>query len=205
MSLLRGRSEELKSFLKDADADRREIVEENYGLLGSTEKRIAELCYEVGCHCGGGRWSSDMQAALENSRHWYEQGFRRSVSSHWTGVQFMSLETVLTGKISDPTGWYACAYAARMMAASPEEIWAWGSIAELHLLAPAAGTDGKLEQALEALSEMKQRVGDGDRFPLETTKRQFQRYVSWWTKENGFFPNGADLAQHAQILVQALR
>lgn len=204
ISLLRGRSEELKSFLQDGDADRREIAEENYGLLGSTEKRIAELCYKMGRR-GGGQWSSDMRAALENSRCWYEQGFRRNVSSHWTGVQFMSLEAVLTGRISDPMGWYTSAYAAKMAAEKPQEFWALGSIAELHLLARAAGTDGKIEQALAALREMKQRLGDSDRFPLESTKRQFQRYVSWWTKENGFFPGGEDLADQAQVLVEALQ
>jgi len=54
----------------------------------------------------------------------------------------MSLEAVLTGKISDPMSWYASAYAARLAATSPEEVWALGSIAEPNLLGPAAGTDG---------------------------------------------------------------
>jgi hypothetical protein len=203
ISLLRGRSQELKSFLNDSDAGRRGIVEENYGLLGSTEKRIAELCYEAGSRCGSGQWRDDMKAALENARHWYEQGFRQNISSHWNGVQFMSLEAVLTGKISDRMGWYATTYAAQVAAASAGEFWAWGSLAELYLIGSAAGTDSKIEDAVEAVREMKRRVSDGNRFPLETTKRQFQRYVSWWTPQNGF-PTGADLAKQAQMLVEAL-
>jgi hypothetical protein len=205
ISLLRGRVEDLKSFLNDADPERRGIVEENYGLLGSTEKRIAELCYEAGRRCGGDQWCADMRAALDNARHWYEQGFRRSLSSHWTGVQFMSLEAVLTGKIKDQMGWFATTYAARMAAESPQEFWALGSIAELNLLSPAAGSGNRIEEAIEAVRQMKRRVGDGDRFPLETTKRQFQRYVSWWTHENGFFPSGSDLREQAELLVDALR
>ena len=205
ISLMRGRSEQLKSFLNDADAGQRGSNEENCGLLGSTEKRIAELCYEVGRRCGVSQWCVDIKAALENARQWYERGFRRSTSSHWTGVQFLSLESVLTGKIGDPMGWYATLYAARMAAASPKEFWALGSIAELHLIGSAAGVGGRIEEAVEAVTEMKRRVGGGDPYPLETTKRQLQRYVSWWTKENGVFPTGADLAEPARVLVEALQ
>jgi hypothetical protein len=37
-------------------------------------------------------------------------------------------------------------------------------------------------------------------YALETTERQFRRYVSWWTNQNGFFPGMQDLADKAKPL-----
>jgi len=44
----------------------------------------------------------------------------------------------------------------------------------------------------------------GDTFPLESTKRQFRRYIDWWTSANGFLPGRSDLATEAGALVRVL-
>jgi hypothetical protein len=80
-------------------------------------------------------------------------------------------------------------------------------LAELYLLAPLVGQSPAADAATKALSEMKALVlaqPGGDTFPIESTARQFQRYVGWWTTANGFFPGRRDLASEAGALVEEL-
>jgi hypothetical protein len=42
-------------------------------------------------------------------------------------------------------------------------------------------------------------------FAIETTIRQLDRYRTWWTSANGFFPGTSDLSSGAGDLVDALR
>jgi CHAT domain-containing protein len=196
---------------EDAAAERLDQMEENLGLLGSAEKRRAELCFVRSGLGDKEHWRQLMREALTHARDWYRQGYEFNISSHWNGVQFLSLDAVLNGRIDDPSTWHAALTAARLYQRhkEPEKvIWALGSLAELHLLAPLAGQVAPADAAQKALKDMKTLVkeqGGSDTFPLESTERQFRRYVDWWTTANGFFPGTTDLGAEAGKLVDVLR
>ncbi len=62
-----------------------------------------------------------------------------------------------------------------------------------------------LEEGIEALELMKRRVPPEDQFPIESTRREFRRYTTWWTKANGFFGDrDDDLAEDAETLLRVL-
>jgi CHAT domain len=206
--LLRKGLERLEAFVAQPGKLPRGVLEENLGLLGSAEKRLAELYFECGARSGREGWVKLMREALERARSWYRQGFDGNLSHHWTGVQCLSLEVVLAGKFSEPGRWYAAVLAAELDAAKPKEVWAWGSLAELYLIASAAGLGDQTDKAQRAILEMKLRIANsasGDRFPLESTERQFRRYIGWWTSANGFFSGQPDLSSRAALLADVLQ
>ena len=210
-SHLQGCITALEDFLNDKDEHvRGGVREENLGLLGSAEKRLAELHFTCGQRIPSGDSRQKMQDALNRSRGWYKQGYEHNLSHHWTGVQYLSLESVLEGKISNPGHWYAAVMAAEVGCKDPKDYWARGSLAELYLLAPLAPLAGqplRTDAALAILEDMKVCVRDhacGDSFPLESTVRQLRRYRDWWRAENGFFPGSSDLAAEAGILLEVL-
>ena len=207
--LLRGRIQALEAFFTETGKGAREaVLLENLGLLGSAQKRLAELLFERGKRSPGTEWRAPVRESLERARDWYRQGYERNLSHHWTGVQYLALGSVLDGTISDPSYWHAAVTAAEIQARDPKEIWAYGSLAELYLLAPLAGQPSSLDRAIGAIAAMKNRVlqhsGD-DRFPLESTECQLCRYKDWWTAANGYFPGRADLAADVGRLIAALR
>ena len=181
---------------------RRAVLEENRGLLGSAHKRLAELLfarsslgYEVD------RWRQESRQALDEARRWYEQAFVDNLSAHWVGVQLLSLEAVLEGRLNKPWQWHAALEAATTARRGRDEIWAYGSLAELHLLAPCAGEKEQLGEAAQALRDLRERVPGPDLYPIESTMRQLRRYTTWWTTANGYFPGTTDLVADAGRLV----
>jgi len=209
---LQARIEKLEESLQEAEtAGRRGALDENLGLLGSAEKRLAELCFVCAGLGDAAPWQPLMRRALERSRNWYRRGSESNLSHHWTAVQSLSLDAVLDGRIADPGRWYAAVTAAKIdqRNAKPSAvIWALGSLIELYLLAPLARQSPPVDSARNALAEMKALVREqpgGDTFPLESTERQLRRYVQWWTTANGFFPGTTDLATAAGKLVEELR
>lgn len=212
-AITRADVDELASALVDAAAglirflsevgQPREAMTENLGLLGSAEKRLAELHFRCGRCVDGYEWRESARFALGKARSWYAQGFTSDFNSHWNGVQYLSLAAVLTGKLSEVSHWHASLAAAKQDASKPREIWAFGSLAELFLLAPFAGLGNMLDLARGALESMKSRaIAAGDSFPLESTELQLRRYIDWWTSANGFFPGAEDLAKPASELAR---
>jgi hypothetical protein len=178
-------------------------MNENLGWLGSAEKRLAELYFHRAAFGDDTpRWMSDSEQALWRAKDWYQESFTRSLSHHWTGVQSLALEAVLTGRIERVGRWYA----AKEAAEADNEPWAAGTLAELCLIAPQAGLDARLDEASDWLSELVRRVlaGGHDVFPIESTRRQFERYVHWWTKDNRYFGSSPDLAGEAKQLLSRL-
>ncbi len=172
-------------------ADNSKVLNENRGLLGSAEKRLAEFIH---CHCHYDGANQESLEALKRARCWYGDAFRENPSHHWTGVQFLALEAALSGSINKGD-WSLAYHAAEVDRQRPGEYWALGSLAELALLAILVDTATE-KTATEYLEEMKERVTaletKPEHDPFMSTAQQLLRYVNWWTPQNGFF-SGIDL------------
>ncbi|MCY1142765.1 CHAT domain-containing protein [Actinoplanes sp. Pm04-4] len=192
---LRSRIASLTRYVEGPVAEPAEAARlENIGVLGSAQKRYAELSFHRGD-------PEAARAALHEAHRWYRRGFTRSLSHHWHGVQSLSTEAVLTGGIERPGQWYAAVEAAE---SDDDDVYAPGSLAELCLLAPLAGLPPALEQAELRLAEL---VAGAGPIPVDSTRRQLTRYVRWWTRGHGYFPGyaGGDLAAGASRLLERLR
>jgi hypothetical protein len=181
--------------------------EEHLGLLGSAEKRLAELWFRR-ARLGGdpAQWKDSSRQALERSRGWYRRSSVRNLSHHWTGVQYLCLEAVLNGRIADTGLWHAFRKAADIDSdEQPDDPWPCGSLAELYLLAPLAGVSDMLDEAKAELAELIRRAHELDgEFPIESTERQLRRYVEWWTVDEGYFDGQRDLAAEATELLAVI-
>jgi hypothetical protein len=199
---------------------KKEIVQENAGQLGSAYKRLAELLANR-AQAEPGRaahWLAESRRAMEKARDAYRDGFRHNTSHHWTGVQYLALDAILNGQVSNIADWYACNVAATAQRDHPDSsdvdiVWALGSIAELGLLAPLAPVGGGItaEDGAAALTSLCERVTAcpdlfADFSPILSTHRQMMRYVKWWTKSNGFFnERDGDLMEEALKLALLLK
>ncbi|MEW8537197.1 MAG: CHAT domain-containing protein [Candidatus Thiodiazotropha endolucinida] len=181
-------------------------LDENRGLLGSAEKRLAELLFR---HIGDDAAKAASREALNRACKWYKEAFDANPSHHWSGVQYLALQAVITGKV-DANMWKTAYRAAEVDRVRPGEYWAQGSLAELALLGTLIGepTD---ETAAFYLQEMKARFKvvqsrkpDADN-PLQSTGLQLRRYEEWWLPANGFFPDSKGLADEVRELIPLCR
>jgi hypothetical protein len=181
------------------------LLTESRGLLGSAHKRLAELlfsCTATGPESDG--WIERSRRALDQSSACYAAAFADDLSDSWVGVQALALEAVVHGRIGQPWRWHAAMHAAAAPSQDDREvIWRCGSRAELALLAPYAGEPRQLEAARAALGELKALSPDPGSFPVVSTRRQLERYTTWWTSENGFFASFGDLRGDVEWLLTA--
>lgn len=177
-----------------------ELVREARGLRASAYKRFAELQFRQSVGTGDTAAASRSREALERARRCYAEAAKGDLGSHWLGVQALSLELVLDGRCAEPWRWDAA-----MSAADAERVegWAWGSRAELWLLAERAAHATQPGAAGAALERLVASAGGDARF-WQSTRRQLRRYVDWWTTTNGFFGGGDDVAAQAAALIAAV-
>ncbi|MCU7814280.1 MAG: CHAT domain-containing protein [Candidatus Thiodiazotropha sp. (ex Rostrolucina anterorostrata)] len=183
----------------------KKALDESRGLLGSAEKRLAELLFR---HLGDETSKQASRQAMDRACNWYRQAFDANPSHHWSGVQYLALHAALTGEV-DSQKWKTAYRAAEVDRIRLTEYWAQGSLAELALLSQLIGepTD---ETAEFYLLEMKGRFEhvtstkpNADK-PFQSTELQLRRYIDWWLPVNGFFPGAPDLAQQARKLVELI-
>ena len=190
--------EKLLSATKDGAA-----LDENRGLLGSAEKRLAELCFH---HFPNEADQQDSREALQRARDWYRSAFEANPSHHWSGVQYLAIDAALTGNVN-VEDWKTAYRAAEVDRRRPTEFWAQGSLAELALLDRILG-EGTDLSAEEYLVEMKERVAALKKLPshnpFSSTGLQLRRYVNWWRQDLGFFPEAPDLAGEAGRLAELM-
>jgi hypothetical protein len=187
--------------LSGADVALRQECE---GILASAHKRLAELYFRGrdidAWRATHAQLSHDqLEAAL---RH-YTRGFAANIHNHWLGIQQLALEAVLHGKFSDAATWQAVLFGAELMRAT--DVWALGTIAEVRFLQAFAnaGSPADNDAIAECLTELRRRAKDNR--PIESTRRQFARYVDWWISDNGFFPNTNDFRDEAKAVVESLK
>jgi hypothetical protein len=182
--------------------ERADLRAELAGLLGSAYKRLAELQFRRG---SGVPRDQDLLSAsrssLEESLRHYREEYESNLSHHWTGIQRLALEAVLNGRIEERP-WLTVELAAELALVRPEpDRWAYGTLAELQLLARVAGRDPGLARASEFLTKLMENPPDG---AVASTRYQLEKYVNWWTREHGFFAGNEDLADDARDLMKVL-
>ena len=215
-TLVRTRIESLKQRLEAIDLEKKNLRAECQGILASANKRLAELLFRRAQKTAAKDTpetyessSKKLRAALDN----YRAAFRAHIQNHWLGAQLLSLEAVLDGAFQDSKTWHTTFHAAELaLADNEDEYWAYGTLAELWLLAPfleatevePPGQDRKetVSHAKAAVNQLVERAQDP--FAIPSTRDQIARYTNWWLNEHGFFGEADDLAADAEELLQHL-
>ena len=159
-------------------------------MSGAIEKRIAELRMKTG----------DRRGALvswRESRDWYREAIekrKREVErirvSHWVLTQYLSLSAVLKEQV-DPTWWTTAREMVEVqlkIGDVSDQAWANATLAELALLSTVYGDDASRdpsqirEQVVTHCREIRRLMGD-ESFHVYSTRRQFQRYLDMWKRE----------------------
>ncbi|WP_173135056.1 CHAT domain-containing protein [Pseudaquabacterium terrae] len=171
------------------------------GLRASSRKRMAQAAFAIASQRGSaaGVPFEREHVLLDQARTYYAQAVRgllvndvqavqRKATLHWVLVQLVSLAEVL-GRELRPGEWEAAWLAAEhyLDHRDPEErAWAHASLAELRLirLADPGLTEEQLgkfaDEALAHAKELDSAYPRIDAFPVKSTRRQFERYASWW-------------------------
>lgn len=180
------------------------------GLLASAYKSLAEL-YSIQARRfpqEKTRFDDLSRATLQKSLEGYAQAYGRDVSKHWHGIQKLALEAALTGQIAKPMELKFVQYVAQQACESSAEYWACGTVAEAILLATLTPEEADLADAKRVLKLLVERSAKDARdsgFAARSTRRQLRRYVTWWTKEKGYFAGrAADLSAQASALADCL-
>jgi hypothetical protein len=189
----------------------RALQAERAGLLASASKSLAEVRFVQARRFpeDKARFESLSRTALEDSLKWYSKTYRRDMTKHWHGIQKLALEAALTGRISDPIELMIVGRVAQVAIDEDQnEYWACGTLAEAILLR-ALGSEGfdlaHAQAELSRLCERSAKDAKDSGFAVKSTRRQLARYVTWWTRENGYFTGReSDLSVQAQALVACL-
>jgi hypothetical protein len=193
--------------------NRRDLLDECNGLQASAFKRLAELLFTRAMqHPGRPDDLAASRAALSSAADHYRDAYRANISSHWLGMQQLALEAVLHGRFLRVEDWFQVVRAAELARdREPEngelaDYWSSGTLAEAWLLAPLAGQQGHTDAALAAVALLVERATKAPKggFAITSARRQFRRYITWWTGAHGFFPGVGDLSRDAEQLVARL-
>jgi len=175
---------------QDDSLPSRERRAECFGLHGASYKRRAGLYFRK-------KASEKALRALREARAAYLVAMDQGTQSHWTATQYLSLTAVL-GEKPEPELWAAArgwAMGDLKRADVSTRAWAHGSLAELELLASYHQHPFSREKALDAIADhcewIVALVG-ADSFHVQSTERQFRRYLEWWDRQEW-----RELAQHA--------
>jgi hypothetical protein len=158
---------------------------ECYAIHGSTFKRFGLLMYEK----GGEKEALDY---IEKSLAWYRRSMELwamdEAKYHWTATQFLCLSAVLK-KSPDRDTFLIARKAAEFDLAKPKEslkAWAHADLAELEVLAkyhcPEKAAKNQKRKVREHCETIVHLMGEGS-FHVDSTRRQFQRYLDHWCKK----------------------
>jgi hypothetical protein len=175
-----------------------------YGLLASTQKRLAEILWRAVSPTSSTpamtvtpdqrqEHQTEALAALRSSRGLYWKAFQADRAQSWALVQYLALVAVLEGVENvDQDYWHL----ARLLSAQdvavdtrPRRTWARSNLVELYILAvagvPSPMADNKPHDQ-KARDEMAQflQVVDPETWEIRSTRRQLLRYVEFFNEIN---------------------
>ena len=167
------------------------------GLRASAMKRLAQAAYRAAPASDDlddqvGRSCDRLEEALATYKVASEMFLRndtdavqRAANLHWVLVQQLSLQAVLRQPLSQER-WATAWLAATLYLDHPkidERAWAHASLAELCLIQLTTATPKSVhyaDQVREHLEQLVSILPAERRFPIASTRKQFQRYVDWW-------------------------
>lgn len=178
-----------------------EFAVECMGLRASSRKRLAQAAFTLSGHLRFERGDpiEDQFDLLDQARIEYAQAVRgllvndgraiqRKATLHWVLVQLVSLSEVL-GHPPQRGEWEAARLASEHYFDHPdheERAWAHASLAELCLLRLAEGdlSEKQVADFAELARSHAEKLNEAypglDAFPVKSTRRQFERYATWW-------------------------
>ena len=128
-------------------------------------------------------------AAWRESRDWYRKAMEVEPANHWVLTQYLSLCAILD-EPADHVWWIVARQLAKSQLqrdSAADRAWAFGTLAELDLLGTVYSKDEDAdsvsiqERVVEACSQIRNLTGS-DSFHVSSTRRQFQRYLEWWDR-----------------------
>ena len=156
---------------------------EYYGILGSVWKRSGLLQYQK-------KQEKKGRIALEKSLAGYRQAMEQWALDegkyHWNATQVLSLTAVLQQPPEPATFLMARQVAKRDLANSEGSMkaWAHGTLAELEMLAtyhfPAQVAKNQKQLVRDHCKAIVDLMGE-DSFHVYSTRRQFERYIAYWS------------------------
>jgi CHAT domain-containing protein len=171
---------------------------ETLGLRGSIQKRMAQMLFHAAQNeqldHSKAAYLQDSLEALRRARTYYYDALRRDLWNHWVAVQYLSLTRLLVANEALDASccgpdwdlfWRVALMSAerdRDRGSGETVAWAYGSLAELHLLRttlPAGQQSADL--ALANARSLLQLV-ERESFAAYSTGRQFSRYAEWWAQ-----------------------
>jgi hypothetical protein len=183
---------------------------EGRGMLASTEKRKAEMCFRAVIKLASEKGKQEelkkrsieyLRKSLRLYEHAYRENMReadgivrKNRSVHWVMTQYLSLRAVL-GEPFLPDHWGAAKVSAEVdihsLNGHAETVaWAHGSMAELYLILLAydpADVKKKVRlkqedvrKATREHTEALLSIAGQGSFPVYSTRRQLERYITWW-------------------------
>ncbi len=184
------------------------LASERLGMGGAMEKRIA-LNLET---LLGNQTTQDkpeklddlIQAAYAASLKYYRRALRKSPTNHWVATQCLSLEAIQRRKSTNTDTswthallpWWQAAeqiarweYLAGDCTKTDAKAWAIGTLLELlalgstYMLTSDQTRQVRQDEAVKLADELVSLIRD-DRFPLDSTIRQFRRYQTAWKNKN---------------------
>jgi hypothetical protein len=166
---------------------------EQMGLLASACKRKAEYLWRLSDLTPGdeGKLLAESTNDLDKAKEYYREGFEADFSSHWNGVQFLSLKSVLESSLPGQEQiWHVARYTAELdlKKDTAKRCWAMGSLAELYLLQPLLKDAFSVEDMKKSGEQAKKYVEAMKEFDAsfnghrESMVRQLERYLVWWPK-----------------------
>jgi hypothetical protein len=153
-----------------------------FGIYGSTYKRIGLLCCKIGDE---GKSQKNLKEALKYYRKAKDEGVADECVSLWVSTQVLCLKAVL-GYPSDPENYKIAIRQAEWNILKSQKLtrgWAFADMAELEMLANYHFPERFSEDAEQRVKQCCQKILkllDEDNFAIESTKRQFKRYIEYW-------------------------
>ena len=184
---------------------------EGSGLLGSAYKRLAETEYKESLVLGTDTMIKQREH-LSEAKKWYKKAANRNLSHHWSLIQYLSLCTVLDGKLSeaDRDYWNTARLAAfneieSNTAKDQKSVWPHGTLLELYLLTPNEKRDTVKKQVLDHTKSLVSNAkARGKTNALSSTEFQLMRYLEWWGSADFEIPDGL-LAKDTEFLKVLLK
>lgn len=191
-----------------------DLKTEHLGLLGSAYKRRAEFIYKKSLNISGEtskKLKEDSHQMLQRAVEFYKNGFNTLVSSHWNGMQYLSLKAVLTGSITEEKElWTVIHFMAKreqnIAKTKIDRIWSYGTLVELYLLKPLTAHEHEFQSTYTDSLNLARHfytliLESGLQEVLGSTQRQLGRYIDWWPDMlKGIFP--AELSQIATDILE---